>query len=376
MLPPATTTLRWCAALFLAAALASFASTLARIPPLRRPLTGVRGEMRKRALVSSPGLRLVEPALLVGGGWVRALVDDGTGQPKGRVLGRVQAWQEAQLTSAGRVWGLDAYELTALSLLSGAACCCSAGAAASALGQGGVWLIPASILGAALPFLRLQTTIAERLGAAARELPAALDLAALCMSAGADFGQSLRYVVSGGRGPLTEELQRALHALEVGHTRRTALLGLAERLPVDAVRELVRALVQAEESGTPLAEALQSQARASRARRSVAAEEAAARAGVLLILPLMLLLGCIVLLLLGPFLVGSPLESASAPGSRITGSRMATSPTGTSSSMTWSSMDRPARGPNAGGPYVRGPNTRRPGVHEDQPRTTRTGGAR
>src|SRR5690606_38148721 len=243
-----------------------------------------------------------------------------------------------------------------------------------------------SILGAALPFLRLQTSIAERLGAAARELPAALDLAALCMSAGADFGQSLRYVVSGGRGPLTEELQRVLHALEVGHTRRTALLGLAERLPVDAVRELVRALVQAEESGTPLAEALQSQARASRARRSVAAGEAAARAGVLLILPLMLLLGCIVLLLLGPFLVGSPLESASAPGSRITGSRitgsritgsrMATSPTGTSSSMTWSSMDRPARGPNAGGPYVRGPNTRRPGVHEDQPRTTRTGGAR
>ena len=94
-----------------------------------------------------------------------------------------------------------------------------------------------------------------------------------------------------------------LRALEVGHTRKAALLGLAERLPVDPVRDLVRALVQAEESGTPLAEALQNQARTERTRRSVAAEEAAARAGVLMILPLMLLLGCVVLLLLGPFIV-------------------------------------------------------------------------
>ncbi len=310
MLSSTTTGLRWCAALALAVALTSLASVLAGLTPLQRPVTGVRGEMRKRALSSSRGLRLLEPALLVVGGWVRAL--DEVTAPRGvRSLRRVLAWQESQLTSAGRVWGLDGYELTAVSLLSGVACCCGAGAAASALDQGGVWLIPAAILGAALPFLRLQTTIAERLGAAARDLPAAIDLAALCMSAGANFSQSLRYVVAGGQGPLAEELQRVLHALEVGHTRRTALLGLSERLPVDAVRSLVRSLVQAEESGTPLVEALQNQARTARARRSVAAEEAAARAGVLLILPLMLLLGCIVLLLLGPFLVGSSLEGAS-----------------------------------------------------------------
>jgi tight adherence protein C len=89
-------------------------------------------------------------------------------------------------------------------------------------------------------------------------------------------------------------------ALDLGMTRKSALLAFEERCPVDEVRDLVRAVIMAEQKGASVASALVQQARSSRQRRSVRAEEAAARAGVMLILPLMLLMGSILLILVGP----------------------------------------------------------------------------
>lgn len=281
---------------------ALLAQGLWRLPRLERPTTGLRGEMRKRALEANAPLQTVEPVLLLVGGWVRALgwLPFRRWQ---RAFARYVSWQEQQLTLAGRAGGLDAFELSALALCLATTAGLAATLLAVGTGNGAVWVAPAAALGAAVPNLRLQSMTADRFKAATRSLPASIDLAALCMSAGADFTQALRYIVQGSQDLIAEELGRVLNALEVGHTRQAALLELAERLPVEPVRDLVRALVQAEERGNPLAEALHNQARTSRMRRSVAAEEAAARAGVLMVLPLMLLMGCVVLLLLGPFFV-------------------------------------------------------------------------
>lgn len=294
--------LRWGATLCGGVGFAGVAFALFRLPPLERPSTGLRGEMRSRVIQQGGLFVHVEPLLLELGGWLRALGSLPIPAWQRWFRSYLQ-WQEHQLTLSGRVFGLDALELSALALVSSATLAGLVALARIGLDTGGVWIVPAALLGAALPNLRLQSATADRFKSATRSLPATLDLAALCMSAGADFTQALRYIVQGSQDVIGEELGRVLHSLEVGHTRKAALLELAERLPVEPVRDLVRALVQAEERGNPLAEVLQNQARMSRMRRSVAAEEAAARAGVLLILPMMLLLGCIVLLLLGPFIV-------------------------------------------------------------------------
>jgi tight adherence protein C len=102
---------------------------------------------------------------------------------------------------------------------------------------------------------------------------------------------------------LRRELSYILEQLELGHTRREALLAFAERVPAPAVRDFVSAVVQAEEKGNPLVRVIQIQGRVLNQRRSVAAEEAAARAGVMMMAPLVLLLGAILLLLLGPVIV-------------------------------------------------------------------------
>jgi tight adherence protein C len=125
------------------------------------------------------------------------------------------------------------------------------------------------------------------------------------MSAGSDFPSALKKVAEGQTGVVAEEFRQVLFSLELGMTRRAALLALEKRAPVSEVSDLVKAIILAEQKGASVADALVAQARTSRQRRSVRAEESAAQAGVLLIGPLMLLVGCILILLVGPLIMAS-----------------------------------------------------------------------
>jgi tight adherence protein C len=293
--------------LALALAGAALIFVLASVPAKARPLTGLRGAERQRALASRLDFSLIEPCMRQLAAWLCALDLALRAAPTEwgslrKLRGRYRAWQERQLLSSGTAWGLDVDELGALLVMTSLVCALFGGLLSHLTGRGWAWVVPAALFGVALPNLQLSSIIAARLKVASRALPAAIDVAALCMSAGGDFPQALRLVVQGNDDLIARELGHVLSMLEVGRTRRVAFEELALRLPAPAVADLVRALVQADEKGNPLAEVLQNQARMSRMRRSVAAEEAAARAGVLMIVPLMLLMGTILLLLLGPFI--------------------------------------------------------------------------
>ncbi|MEY4514309.1 MAG: hypothetical protein RLZZ450_6431 [Pseudomonadota bacterium] len=211
------------------------------------------------------------------------------------------------LKSSGYSLGITTDELMSMMLMS---------ATASALfslllttvthGQQVMWTLVSFALGLWIPYLQFKEIAKNRKKSVNRGLPPAIDLVSLCVGAGSDFPSSLRFVVGeivSERDPTREEFQHILRQLELGHTRAYALNLFAERVPTEAVRDFVGAVVQAEEKGTPLAEVLAIQARMLRMRRSVAAEEAAARAGVMLIGPLMLQLCAILIILFGPFLI-------------------------------------------------------------------------
>ena len=90
-----------------------------------------------------------------------------------------------------------------------------------------------------------------------RRLPYAIDLLALGMGAGLDFPGAVRQVVEKSGAPddpLVEEFTLILQGLNLGRTRRQALEDFAERVPSDAVKEFVGAVVQAELRGNPVAE--------------------------------------------------------------------------------------------------------------------------
>lgn len=287
--------LRWAALalVFLGAFLIVLLATQVPIP-LRARL-GHRGVERTRALQAGGFFARGEPLIR----FVAGILGDLS-------LAGLRVRQEGELRRADHVLGLTPDEYSALCLLSGACLGGIAFALVAAVGASPLIGFMGLALGFILPVLQVREVVRERTKVVSRGLPHAIEIAALCMGAGLDFPGSLR-LLAGGRDQrkdaLTREFAVILEELDLGHTRRDALIGFAERVPSPAVRDFVSAVIQAEQRGNPLAKVLQIQGRMLNMRRSVAAEEAAARAGVMMMFPMVLLVSCILLLLLGPFIV-------------------------------------------------------------------------
>ncbi len=268
---------------------------VARNPAAVPPKLGHRGLKRKRALDKGGLFPLVEPL-------VRFLAGLSAHFPITKLRHRI----EEDLVHAGSWLGLTADEFLAMSFLSSVFFFVLGIVAAEVVHLGFGLAVFFAGLGIFLPRTRLSGEVADRFKAVNRQLPGAIDLAALCMGAGLDFPGALHQVVDKSpdkEDPLIEELARILQELDLGRTRRQALEHFADRVPTEAVRDFTGTVIQAEEKGNPLAEVLRIQAGMLRMRRSVMAEEAAARAGVLMMAPLMLIFCAIIIMLLGPFVI-------------------------------------------------------------------------
>lgn len=281
------------ATLVLAAlAVAGLLYLLSSVPIPPAPRLGYRGQERRRAMDAGGTFAAAEPLVRFVAGLISLLP-----------IRKVRANQELELRRADYPLGITADEYSALAIL--AATVLTGIAVALAIWQGTpLGLIPLACgLGLLLPRLQVREITRVRAKEITRGLPSAIEICAMCMGAGLDFPGALRLVAGPkSRGALAREFSAIGEELELGHTRREALEHFAERVPTDAVRDFVAAVVQADQKGNPLAQTIQIQGRLLSQRRSVAAEEAAARAGVLMMGPMVLLLGSILILLLGPFM--------------------------------------------------------------------------
>lgn len=281
-----------CAAL--AASVGTLAFVVASVPVPVAPRLGRRGVERRRALDAGGLFSSAEPLVRFIAGLVALLP-----------VASLRARQETELRRAEYCLGLTPDEYSALSVLSAVGVGAFVFVIARLTDSSAVFAIPGAAFGLILPSLQVQEIIRKRVKEISRGLPHSIEIAAMCMGAGLDFPGTLRLLsqpTNGRKDALAREFSAILEELDLGHTRRVALLDFADRVPSPAVRDLVLAIIQAEEKGNPLAYAIQVQGRTLNLRRSVAAEEAAARAGVLMVVPMMLLVGCVLLLLMGPFL--------------------------------------------------------------------------
>jgi len=261
---------------------------------LARITLGMQGRRRTEALRDQPLFSALEPSARWLARWVSPVP-----------LGALRSGLGRLLLESGNALGVTPDEFIALTLLASLLCLGVGTAAAIALASPALsfW---GAVCGPAWLMLGLHQRRQRRFLEVDRGLPALIDLAAMCMGAGLDLPGSLRLVVQEGSargGVLRNEIETVLRELELGHTRGAALRSMATRVPTRSVHDFVSAIVQAEEKGTPLSEALQVQATVLRGRRTVLAEEAAARAGVLMMLPLLLLLGCVMLIAMGGLVI-------------------------------------------------------------------------
>ncbi|MFN8525179.1 MAG: type II secretion system F family protein [Chloroflexota bacterium] len=134
-----------------------------------------------------------------------------------------------------------------------------------------------------------------------RALPDALDLMTIGVSAGLAFDGALSEVVEKWDDPLSREFSVVLGELKMGTSRRQALLGLADRTQVEEIQTMVSQLIQADELGMSLTEALLTLANQMRIKRRQQAEEQAHKATIKMLIPLVFLIfPAIFVVILGP----------------------------------------------------------------------------
>ncbi|GAB3591180.1 DUF5936 domain-containing protein [Angustibacter peucedani] len=174
------------------------------------------------------------------------------------------------------------------------------GTSALVLGLKGKWPVAVLVVVVAwaLPELTLRSQRQARQRRIDSDLPDFLDVLAVTVSAGLSFRAALERVSSRYVGPLSDEITHTLREMDVGEARRTAFERLRTRNDSEALNQFVVALLQAEELGTPLTEALDQIALEMRRSTAQRARQQAARTSprVALVVTLVMVPGALVLL--------------------------------------------------------------------------------
>jgi tight adherence protein C len=137
-----------------------------------------------------------------------------------------------------------------------------------------------------LPDVFINSRINERRDKIQASLPDALDLLAVSVEAGLSFDAGVAKLVEYLKGPLVEEFALMLNEIRIGTSRAEGLRRLEARIDVSELTSFVRAVIQAEELGTSMADILRAQAEDARVNRQLAAEEKAMKLPVKMLIPM------------------------------------------------------------------------------------------
>lgn len=152
-------------------------------------------------------------------------------------------------------------------------------------------LAGAFVLGLIVPEYALGALVHRRKKKILACLPDALDLLVICTNAGNSLTVSIKRVAYELRvicPPLADELSVTADELHIGSNSATALRNLAARVDVPSVQALVTTLIQSQEYGMPISQALRTLSRAERNDQMTALEEKAAKLATKITLPMML----------------------------------------------------------------------------------------
>ncbi len=183
-----------------------------------------------------------------------------------------------RLTTAGRPYGMTARQFAArkaalTAVLGGAGLMLM-------LGSGNpLWPILYAVAGWSAPDTWLAGRARRRQARLDRDLPDFLDVLAVSVSAGVGFRPALRRVAEGVGGPVAEEMLATLHQIDLGSGRREAFESMRDRNDSEFLAQFVTSVLQAEELGVPLRDALLDQAREMRKTAHQRARRRAQRAG-------------------------------------------------------------------------------------------------
>jgi tight adherence protein C len=149
------------------------------------------------------------------------------------------------------------------------------------------WFVIVMIIGYVFPDLWLREQRDSRQRQVLKALPFYLDVITLCVESGQNLTSALAQAVAKAPpNPLRDELNRVLRDIRTGKPRLEALRGMAERMQMPAISNVVSALATADKQGAALGPILRAQAEQRRSERFQRAEKLAMEAPVKMLFPL------------------------------------------------------------------------------------------
>jgi tight adherence protein C len=171
-------------------------------------------------------------------------------------------------------------------------------------GIGPLWIPLLGFLGYTFPVSIVDRKVQARQEQIRRALADTIDLLAISVEAGLAFDAALLHARRTVHGPLSEELGRMLHEMQLGARRVDAMRHLADRTDVAELRSFVLAMVQADVFGVSIANILRAQSLELRTKRRQRAEERAMRIPVKLVFPTVIcILPALLAVVVGPGII-------------------------------------------------------------------------
>ncbi len=162
-------------------------------------------------------------------------------------------------------------------------------------------LIPLSYF---FPELYVRSRARARQDEIKKSLPNALDLLTISVESGMGFDGALARVAKNIKGSLGNELNKMLHEIQLGFSRKDAFRNLNKRTEVPDLNTFIISMIQAETFGISIGKVLRVQASEMRTRRRQRAEEAGIKAPVKLVFPLILcLFPALMTVIIGPAVI-------------------------------------------------------------------------
>jgi len=140
------------------------------------------------------------------------------------------------------------------------------------------------------PMVWLKRKVRKRQDQIRKGLPDALDMLSVTAEAGLGFDQSLQRVSEYWQTPIGIEFGRVVAEMEMGVSRQQALRNMADRLDVRELSSFVAVIIQSDQLGMSIADALHAQAEQMRIERRFRAQEAARKVPLKMLFPMMLLI--------------------------------------------------------------------------------------
>lgn len=227
-----------------------------------------------------------------------------------RIVDKIMPATDDQMGAARESLARAGLDITPATLWTARAACAAAGLAVGTLlvpvigGVRGVAAAALVTLGAAmLPQLWVLSKRSSWRESLEAQLPDALDLMTIAMSAGSSFDNAIRVVADEMDGPLAEAFGKIGEEARYS-SRSDALLRFADRAKVPAITVFAASISQAERSGGSLVDVLRSQSETVRKQRRLKVEEKAGQLSAKMIIPMIVfILPCFIIVLITPMII-------------------------------------------------------------------------